>query len=66
MKKPNTIKASELVILRRRWRDTARALHSTRNWTYNDAQYREARANKAKGIESCVADLDYLLKHGRA
>lgn len=65
-KTPNRVRSSELVSLRRRWKKRIEDLNDGLNWAVNDRACKEARANKAEGVQECIIEINYLLKHGRA
>jgi hypothetical protein len=74
MKKPKrknrksgaAVRSSELVSLRRRWKKRIEDLNNGLNWAVNDRVCKEARANKAEGIQECIIEINHLLKRGRA
>lgn len=64
---PNqTIRKSELSKLCSIWEGRADDLVSGKNWTNNDAICRKGRCDKAEGIQECIIELKYLMKHGYA
>jgi len=66
-RKPVTrVGSGTLVSLRRWWKKRIEDLNNGKNWAINDRVCKEARANKADGVQECVIDLNYLIKHGRA
>jgi hypothetical protein len=65
-KTPNRVRSSELVSLRRRLKKRIEDLNNGQNWAVNDRVCKEARANKAEGVQECIIEINYLLKHGRA
>lgn len=65
--KPVTrVGSGTLLSLRRRWKKRIEDLNNGKNWTINDQICKEARSNKAEGVQECLIDLNYLIKHGRA
>ena len=62
----NRVALPAVVRLRRRLKARIEDLNNGLNWAVNDRVCKEARANKAEGIQECIIELNYLLKHGRA
>ena len=61
----NSVHASQLIKLRGIWKEQIKDLNGGRNWSVNDDACREARASKARAIQECIVELNYVLKHGQ-